>query len=146
LRRHLAAGDVHWCDERTDRHHPQSRATAWLKLWQNLRATRETELADRFPIQAVCEWIGNSQAVAKSHYLQVTAEHVRQAIEGPSEALQNAQHKAQQKASAGVGSGSQLAARSGDIAEKNAVFPSFGDECTNVQVGAAGLEPATSTL
>lgn len=120
--------------------------TPWPKLWQNLRATRETELADRFPIQAVCEWIGNSQAVAKSHYLQVTAEHVRQAVTGPIEALQNAQHKAQQKASASAGNDSQLAARTADIAEKNAVFPSFGDECTDIQVGAAGLEPATSTL
>lgn len=120
--------------------------TPWPKLWQNLRATRETGLADRFPIQAVCQWIGNSQAVAGSHYLQVTAEHVRQAIEGPGEARQNAQHKAQQKASANAATDSQEGTRTAKLAEKKAVFPSFGDECTGVQVGAAGLEPATSTL
>ena len=28
----------------------------------------------------VCEWIGNSQAVAKRHYLQVTESHFAQAI------------------------------------------------------------------
>jgi integrase len=56
----------------------------WPKLTHNLRATRETELAERFPIQVVCEWIGNSQAVAKQHYLQVTDEHYRLAIEGGS--------------------------------------------------------------
>ena len=52
----------------------------WPKLFQNLRATRETELAEQYPIQVVCEWIGNSQAVAKRHYLQVTECHFAQAI------------------------------------------------------------------
>jgi integrase len=51
----------------------------WPKLFQNLRATRETELAEDFPIHVVCEWIGNSQAVAKKHYLQVTDEHFKAA-------------------------------------------------------------------
>ena len=45
------------------------------KLWQNLRATRQTELAETFPIHVVCDWIGNSRAVAQEHYLQVTDEH-----------------------------------------------------------------------
>jgi integrase len=47
----------------------------WPKMFQNLRSTRETELAETHPIQAVCQWIGNSQAVAKKHYLQVTDAH-----------------------------------------------------------------------
>jgi hypothetical protein len=33
----------------------------WPKLFQNLRSTRETELADDFPMHVVCQWIGNSQ-------------------------------------------------------------------------------------
>ena len=33
---------------------------AWPKLWQNLRSSRETELADAYPIQVVTAWIGNS--------------------------------------------------------------------------------------
>jgi integrase len=45
--------------------------TPWPKLWQNLRSTRETELAESFPIHVVCAWIGNSQKVAAKHYLQV---------------------------------------------------------------------------
>lgn len=36
----------------------------WPKLFQNLRSTRETELTEKYPIQVVCEWIGNSAAVA----------------------------------------------------------------------------------
>ncbi|MCC7334034.1 MAG: site-specific integrase [Pirellulaceae bacterium] len=38
------------------------------KLFQNLRASRETELMDEFPIKDVCSWIGNSPKVAMEHY------------------------------------------------------------------------------
>jgi hypothetical protein len=62
----------------------------WPKLFQNLRATRETELAEEFPIHVVCDWIGNTQAVATKHYLQTTDEHFARATE-----------KAQQSASEG---------------------------------------------
>ena len=48
---------------------------AWPKLFQNLRSTRETELAETFPLQAVTAWIGNSQLVAAKHYLQLRDEH-----------------------------------------------------------------------
>jgi len=44
----------------------------WPKLFHNLRATRETELASAFPLHVVCDWIGNSQPVAAKHYLRVT--------------------------------------------------------------------------
>ena len=52
----------------------------WGKPFQNCRSTRETELAESFPIHVVCDWIGNSQAVAAKHYLQVTDEHFAAAI------------------------------------------------------------------
>jgi hypothetical protein len=44
----------------------------WPKLFQNLRTSRQTELAKRFLEHVVCEWIGNSQIVAREHYLRVT--------------------------------------------------------------------------
>ena len=44
----------------------------WPKLFQNLRSSRETELAKDFPIHVVCAWIGNTAAIAQKHYLQVT--------------------------------------------------------------------------
>ena len=46
----------------------------WPKLFHNLRASRQTELAQTFPEHVVCEWIGNSRAVAREHYLRVTEE------------------------------------------------------------------------
>ncbi len=44
----------------------------WPKLFQNLRATRETELAKVHPLHVVCSWIGNStldcaEALPASH-------------------------------------------------------------------------------
>ncbi len=46
--------------------------TPWEKCWQNMRSTRQTELAAQYPLHVVCAWIGNKQAVAAEHYLQVT--------------------------------------------------------------------------
>ncbi len=52
---------------------------AWPKLFQNLRATRETELAETYPLHVVVSWLGNSQLIAAKHYLQVTDEHFAKA-------------------------------------------------------------------
>jgi hypothetical protein len=46
----------------------------WPKLFQNLRAIRETELRRSHPTHVVCAWIGNSPKVAAKNYLQVTEE------------------------------------------------------------------------
>jgi integrase len=45
---------------------------SWPRLFHNLRASRETELAAEHPIHVVCAWIGNSERIAAKHYLQVT--------------------------------------------------------------------------
>jgi integrase len=57
----------------------------WPKLMQNLRSTRETELAESFPLQAVTAWMGNSLSVAARHYLQVRDEHFERAAAGSTE-------------------------------------------------------------
>jgi integrase len=44
----------------------------WPRPFQNLRATRETELAARFPLHVVVQWLGNSTLIAAKHYLSVT--------------------------------------------------------------------------
>lgn len=53
----------------------------WPRLFQNLRASRETELAETFPIHVVAEWLGNSPKTALAHYTQVTEDHFRQAAQ-----------------------------------------------------------------
>jgi hypothetical protein len=55
----------------------------WSKLFHNLRATRQTELEEEFPSHVVCAWIGDSQAVAARHYLQVTDDHFARAVQSP---------------------------------------------------------------
>lgn len=55
----------------------------WPKLFQNLRSTRETELAETFPLHVVTTWLGNSQLVAAKRYLQVTDEHFQKATQNP---------------------------------------------------------------
>jgi hypothetical protein len=55
----------------------------WPKLWQNMRASRETELVETFPSHVVAEWVGHSVAIANKHYLQVTEEHFAKAVQNP---------------------------------------------------------------
>ncbi len=50
------------------------------KPFHNLRSTRETELANEYPIHVVCKWIGNSPTIAMKHYLQMTDDHFKKAI------------------------------------------------------------------
>lgn len=57
----------------------------WPKLFHNLRASRQTELAERYPIHVVCAWLGNSARIAGEHYLQVTEAHYQQAAQIPAQ-------------------------------------------------------------
>jgi hypothetical protein len=54
----------------------------WPRLFQNLRASRETELAESHPLRVVHEWIGNTARVAEDHYLQATEDHYQRAAGG----------------------------------------------------------------
>jgi hypothetical protein len=61
----------------------------WPRLYQNLRSFCETELAERFPIHVVAEWLGNSPKTALAHYTHATGEHYQRAAESGASALQN---------------------------------------------------------
>lgn len=68
----------------------------WPKLFHNLRATRETELAQTFPLHVVCDWIGNSQPVAAKYYLRVTDKDFSNATKPAVDNSKAAQNPAQQ--------------------------------------------------
>ena len=107
----------------------------WPKLFVNLRSTRETELAEQFPMHVVCAWIGNSQAVAAKHYLQVTDDHISKAVQNP---VQQAHESPRND------SRTEL-----DAHEKTPVLQGCAAECDYLhesQVGDEGLEPPTSTV
>ena len=52
-----------------------------------MRASRETELSERFPIKVCAAWIGNTPDIALDHYLQVTDQHWQRALEGDGKGL-----------------------------------------------------------
>lgn len=119
--------------------------SASLKLFQNLRSTRETELAETWPEHVVCAWIGNTVAIARKHYLQVTDEHFEQAVlakapekEGKPE---HAAQKAAQQTDASLGNESH-----------SVTEPPFCDSLQvlagqyDTNMGHKGLEPLTSRV
>ncbi len=73
----------------------------WPKLFNNLRASCETDLMRRYPAHVVHAWLGHSATVAEAHYLQVTDadfEAASQPVSIP------AQHPAQNPAQSGADS------------------------------------------
>jgi len=53
----------------------------WPRLFQNLRASRETELTKEHPLHVVVAWMGNSAPIAAKHYLQLTDDDFDKAVE-----------------------------------------------------------------
>jgi len=54
----------------------------WPKIFHNLRSSCQTDLAVKFPLHLVCEWLGNSAAIAQKHYLQITDADYERAADG----------------------------------------------------------------
>jgi integrase len=106
----------------------------WPRLWHNLRSTAQTELTERFPAHVVCAWLGNSQAVAQKHYLQVTDDHFAAALTLANEAAQNPTRAVQE--------GGCLDAHGESGNEKTPCFQGVSHQ----KVSAEGLEPSTYGL
>lgn len=52
----------------------------WPALWHAMRASRETELIQRFGLSTAAIWIGNSESVAMRSYAVVTDQHWSDAV------------------------------------------------------------------
>lgn len=52
----------------------------WERVFHNLRASRQNELAASYPIHVVCRWIGNSALIADKHYLSGTDDYFEMAV------------------------------------------------------------------
>ncbi len=57
----------------------------WPKPFHAMRASCETELTEKFRVQAVAAWLGNSPKIALRHYLRVLPEHFDRAVKGDAE-------------------------------------------------------------
>jgi hypothetical protein len=115
--------------------------TPWPKLFQNLRSTRQTELAAEYPLHIVCAWLGNKAAVAAEHYLQVTDADFTKASGNESQRAAFALHS---------GAFSDIPERSPEM-KKPAIERARSslnavENCRkNGIVGDTGLEPVTPT-
>ena len=106
----------------------------WPKLFHNLRASCETDLAKIHLINAVCDWIGNSITVAQWHYLQTTDEDFERAS-----GIENPTQNPTQQPSVRPRRDSQTKTPGKENHWKASVSPSR-------VVGDEGLEPTTSTV
>jgi integrase len=61
----------------------QAGLAAWPRTFQNLRASRDTELANEYPLYLVNAWIGHTSRVAQDHYQMVTDEDFLRAGQMP---------------------------------------------------------------
>ena len=107
----------------------------WPRLFHNLRASRETELVESYPVQVVTSWLGNTPSVAMRHYLMTTDEHFKAALKDDRSAAQ------QVHAKGGSESQSQPTAQ-----QKTPVLPGCASGCDDMQtaqVAGTGLEIAT---
>ena len=130
----------------------------WPKLFQNLRSTRETELADQFPLQAVTSWIGNSQLVASKHYLQLRDEHFDRAsseivVSVQGEHLDHTGTKTSSVASQVASETREVTRTDKPVKRKNpaktSVLRGSMDDCAHLRrvgMGAEGLEPPTPSV
>lgn len=115
----------------------------WPKLFQNLRSTRQTELAAQYPLHVVCAWIGNKAAVAAEHYLQVTDADFDSATKiAPSQRAANALHSG---AIGGIQDDSPEMQKPA-IKRARASATTVGHCGKSGLMGGEGLEPATSTV
>ena len=126
----------------------------WPKAFQNLRASRATDLVLHHPMHVVSEWTGHSIETMKKFYLQVTDEHREAAL----------QVKPQLPPAASKDSGSQLSGEAKqnpkqsmpdiprNAAQQKSQTPlitAFGFECPGLSgplIAAEGLEPPTRGL
>ena len=112
----------------------------WPRVWHNLRASRQTELTERFPLHVVCEWLGNTTTVATQSYLFVRESDFAAAIqEGVKKAVQN---PVQQAAESGR---TDSKAHSPDN-EKVPALQALANRCDDLQpigMPPEGLEPST---
>jgi len=135
--REASQGKSGWrnCNLRTQFERIVKRAgmTPWPRLFHNLRSSRQTELAEKFPAHVVCTWLGNSEAVARKHYFQVTEDHFSRAVEATTKAKQNPK----QLAAVSPGRDSHTESPPLEFAEENDTLRNY----TNVQADGEGFEP-----
>lgn len=97
----------------------------WPRIFHNLRSSRQTELAERFPSHVVCSWLGNSEDIARKHYYQTTDAHFAEAMAPP------------------IGSSIKSGAESGALMAQNEAQQERAGRSTKSHVRAPSLQNAS---
>lgn len=120
----------------------------WEKLFQNLRASRATELVKDHPQHVASAWLGHSVAVADAHYWQVTDSDFDKALE-------NGQKNCHQPDGSNTENGQnydmQSSANKCEVKleslevvtdqELSGTLQNISENCTNVYMPPKGFEP-----
>lgn len=130
----------------------------WPKPWQNLRSSRATELADKFPSHVCAAWLGHTEAVADEFYRQVTDDHFARAIgertlaEGPESGpvkTEKGQNRSQQDMAECTHKKDRVTkkpAKSRGKAAKSETTQLLANSYRSLKVGDTGFEPVTSAV
>ena len=112
----------------------------WPRLWHSMRASCETDLARQFPLAVVAKWLGNTQAVAMRHYVDVTDADFERAV-----GTGRRRKMRRSKRTQGVHGGDSQSPSE----RKKPRFCRVCDSvryCTKLKVEAAGIEPASRNI
>jgi hypothetical protein len=131
-----------------------TRLTPWPRPFHNLRASRETELAEKYSVQVVTDWLGNTPKIAMRHYLMTTDEHFEAAVRGDEpmveaaneETSEKAAQNAAQRAHAGHRGGSQSSSTAHKKPRQMPGSANSSETPLNLEMAGTGFEPATSRL
>ncbi len=106
----------------------------WPRLWQNMRASRATELAEVYPGHVAAAWLGHSERIADAHYRHVLDVHFERAAKTTQIPTQYTPKTGRKPSEAIL---------------PNLGFPEESEvlqTCTNVHIGPEGFEPPTKGL
>lgn len=95
-------------------------------------ASRQTELAERFPSHVVCDWLRNSEDIARKHYFQTTDDHFARAVDAA-----KAKQNPKQPVTVSSRDDSQPKSADLEIAEQNGTRRYF----TKPKADGGGFEP-----
>ncbi len=113
----------------------------WPRRWHSMRASCETDLARRFTLAVVAKWLGNTQAVAMRHYVDVTDADFERALMGHESTDEKVAQNPAQQAHAKARDERQA---TNLTIRKPSVLPGLATSCETPQkqgLEAAGIEP-----
>jgi hypothetical protein len=120
----------------------------WPRLFHNLRASRETELVEKYPVQVVTGWLGNTPSVAMRHYLMTTQQHFDAALRDGEPLADHRDEKVAQKAAQQAHVVTRNEPQPASVAhEKTPVLPGFASGCdSTLPPGVVRRKPSSSRV